>query len=904
MRSEPRSRITIPAISRSGDSPEFSLILPTFNERHNIETLLQRLTELLDAELAGRYELIVVDDDSPDLTWQVADAVANRHPAVRVFRRVGERGLSSAVAAGWAMSRGRILGVIDADLQHPPEHILDLLERIRGGADLAVASRHVEGGGVSDWSPSRRLLSRGAQAVGLLILPDVVGRLSDPMSGYFLLRREAIEGVPLSPVGYKILLEVLARGSIQSIAEVGYVFRERDSGESKVTTSQYGQYLRHLVRLRRQNPLAWFSILEHLPFGRFVKFGLVGLSGVFIDMLIFYLLSDPSMLGWGLTRSKIVAAEAAIISNFMWNDLWTFRDRTTGDPGAIARLRRLIKFNAICLAGLAINVVALNVLFNVFGMNRYIANLIAIVIVTGWNFGMNLGLNWRSTTPPQDARSLPRLDAVNGVVGVSVIGAAVLYFMGLERQSLWLDELYTVTTSTGTLADLIDFWRWDRHPPVFGFLLHGWSNLFGDSPGALRALSASAALLVPVSAYGFGRRVLPRPIAATAAVLFAGSVTALQYAQEARVYALLLLAATIATLAWLDALSKVRRQERPNVPVTYAVAAMLTASLHYYGAALVVFQIVYLGAVSLRRNGWRGPIIATSAIALGPATIELGLHLPHILASLDGSGWIREPSLRLFRGLIAFLVNPHKAILLIILALPLVTLGGVGRVRARAHIQRRLEQAVNHGLLDVLYLAIVPLVVLALSSFFVPTLIPRNAIVFLPSVTLIVAWWLSFSPTLGGLRLPITGAAIAIASISLYLPTHVKPTKEQWREVAQEVVTRAQPDVGIASLERASHQPAIQSGLNRESLWHYYLVRFGANVSHEPYLRAKAVANSPEAIASWIAEGEAAGRERLLLFYAHVDPLSDAARAAMEFEASSVEHLKWVDAGLYAIQLD
>jgi dolichol-phosphate mannosyltransferase len=165
------------------------------------------------------------------------------------MRRRGERGLSTAVIRGWQVARGEILGVMDADLQHPPSLNLELLRRM-AEADLAVGSRHAVGGGVSTWSVARRLLSRGAQLLGLLVLPGVLLRVSDPMSGYFQVRRAAIQGVELDPLGYKILVEVIARGRIREIAELGYVFREREQGESKVTWKLYVEYLRHLIRLR------------------------------------------------------------------------------------------------------------------------------------------------------------------------------------------------------------------------------------------------------------------------------------------------------------------------------------------------------------------------------------------------------------------------------------------------------------------------------------------------------------------------------------------------------------------------------------------------------------------------------------------------------------------------------
>jgi len=368
-------------------SIRLSVVIPTFNEGKNIAEIVRRLTDLLDGPLGDAYELIVVDDDSPDRTWETAQGLSRHNPRVRVVRRVGERGLSTAVIRGWQAARGDVLAVIDADLQHPPEVTLALWSEVDRGADLAVASRHVEGGGVSDWSALRRVLSRGAQLLGLFLLPGVVGRVSDPMSGYFMVRRAAIEGAAMSPLGYKILIEVLGRGSIRWIAEVPYVFRERLEGESKVTWRLYVEYLRHLLRLR----------LSRLPIDRFMRFATVGSSGVVVDMGLLYLLSDPHTLAWGLTRSKLVAAEAAIVNNFLWNDAWTFRDVAREQRGPRARLARFAKFQLVCLSGLILNTALLNVQFNYFGVNRYLANAVAIAIVTGYNFWLVMKLSWRAT---------------------------------------------------------------------------------------------------------------------------------------------------------------------------------------------------------------------------------------------------------------------------------------------------------------------------------------------------------------------------------------------------------------------------------------------------------------------------------------------------------------------------
>jgi dolichol-phosphate mannosyltransferase len=384
----PQGPLAVPAVRADTDrAMRLSLIIPTYNESKNVAELVRQLTALLDPVLGTGYELIVVDDDSPDKTWELAADLTATYPRLRVIRRQGERGLSTAVIRGWQAARGEVLAVIDADLQHPPEVTVELWKAMDRGADLAVGSRHVEDGGVSDWSLFRRAMSRGAQLLGLALLPGVLGRVSDPMSGYFMIRRDAIGDAVMSPLGYKILIEVIGRGRIKTIREVGYVFRERTEGESKVTWRLYIEYLRHLVRLRLGSAQA----------ARFMRFALVGASGVVVDMAALFLLSDARTLGFGLTRSKVLAAELAIMNNFLWNDAWTFRDLVGAQRGMSHKLRRFVKFNVICGIGLVLNVVLLNLMFNLLGMNRYLANLIAIAVVTAWNYWFNLKLSWRDT---------------------------------------------------------------------------------------------------------------------------------------------------------------------------------------------------------------------------------------------------------------------------------------------------------------------------------------------------------------------------------------------------------------------------------------------------------------------------------------------------------------------------
>jgi dolichol-phosphate mannosyltransferase len=369
--------------SKSNIKPlKFSLIVPTYNEKENIQQLITILVQLLDEIVPEEYELIVVDDNSPDKTWKLALELTSKYTQLKVMRRDSEKGLATAVIRGWQVARGDILGVIDADLQHPPHILVKLWQEIVKGADLAVASRNVEYGGVSEWNIIRRLLSRGAQILGLIILPEVVSRLSDPMSGYFMVRRDVLIDRLLRPSGYKILLEVLARGKIRWIGEVGYIFQERKTGNSKVTLQQYLEYIQHLIRLR----------LYLWRIQRFIRFCISGFSGVFVNMVVLYCLRE--FVGLGLTRSAILAAEVAIVNNFFWNDRWTFGDISRNQKGIGKKFKRFLKFNLICLLGLVLNILVLNLFYNFFSMNEYLANMMAIATVTLWNFWLNLKLSW------------------------------------------------------------------------------------------------------------------------------------------------------------------------------------------------------------------------------------------------------------------------------------------------------------------------------------------------------------------------------------------------------------------------------------------------------------------------------------------------------------------------------
>lgn len=229
------------------EQPLFSLVIPTYDERENILTLLGAAhTALGDRP----HEIIVVDDDSPDMTWKVVDDFARDHAWARSIRRRGERGLSSAVIAGFEGAQGDILGVMDADLSHDETILPALLDRIERGADMAIGSRRIRGGGATHWPWYRRLTSSVATRLAQRLL-DL--KISDPMSGYFVLKRSVYDAAKgtLKPTGYKILLELYCRARPRFVEEVPFVFRDRRQGHSKLSTSVIRQFLSMVLALRR-----------------------------------------------------------------------------------------------------------------------------------------------------------------------------------------------------------------------------------------------------------------------------------------------------------------------------------------------------------------------------------------------------------------------------------------------------------------------------------------------------------------------------------------------------------------------------------------------------------------------------------------------------------------------------
>ncbi len=223
---------------------DLTLIIPTYKEAENIPILVERIFRIFrDHSLDG--EVIIVDDNSPDGTWEVARRLKGEYDNLEVMCRVDKRGLSSAVLDGIELARGNIIGVMDADLSHLPEQIPDLVKPILlGESDFVIGSRYVKEGNIENWPFRRKVSSKLAILAARGLTP-----IKDPMSGFFFVRKEVIEGVELSPKGFKICLEILVKGKYKNVTEVPILFRNREYGESKMSSGVILEYFSHLAKL-------------------------------------------------------------------------------------------------------------------------------------------------------------------------------------------------------------------------------------------------------------------------------------------------------------------------------------------------------------------------------------------------------------------------------------------------------------------------------------------------------------------------------------------------------------------------------------------------------------------------------------------------------------------------------
>ena len=357
-------------------APELGVIIPTFNERANIPILVERLAGLLTS---CDWEVIFVDDNSPDGTAAAARAIGETDGRVRCIRRIGRRGLAGACLEGMLASQARYVAVMDADLQHDEAQLVPMLETLRSGrADLVVASRYLAGGSAAGLSRQRSRVSRWSNALvrGLLGI-----ELTDPMSGHFMIRRDVFEALApaLSSQGFKILLDILAtaHGKLRTV-ELPSDFRERRYGESKLDSKIALDFAALLTAKLTHDAVS----------ARFLLFCLVGLTGIAVHLSILRLLL---MVALAFGAAQALATVGAIAWNFVFNNLFTYRDqRLTG----LHFVTGLIRFQVICAIGAISNVGIATWIYD-YHSAWWIAGLGGAAIGAVWNFVVSAAFVWR-----------------------------------------------------------------------------------------------------------------------------------------------------------------------------------------------------------------------------------------------------------------------------------------------------------------------------------------------------------------------------------------------------------------------------------------------------------------------------------------------------------------------------
>lgn len=354
-----------------------SVILPTYNESENLPILLDRLeTHLRDFN----YEIIVVDDNSPDGTWRIAEDRAAASPRIRSLRRIDERGLSSAVVAGMQMAEGRVFAVMDSDLQHDETALIDIVSPILDGdADIALGSREADGGSYGEWGRWRRFVSWTGKQLARRMLGITV---DDPMSGYFAVSRERFDEVAdaINPKGFKILLEFLARGPRPRAVEVGYEFRDRVHGTTKLTGSVVGAYLLALLDL----------VFGRMVSATFTAYALVGALGVGVRFGAFSALSSV-----GVAAAAIIAIELSVLTNYWLNNRFTFAEQRRRGRNLVTGL---VPFHLIAAHGIVVQI-GLIAAFGKAGPELLDAGiglqLLGILVATTGNYFLNRTITWR-----------------------------------------------------------------------------------------------------------------------------------------------------------------------------------------------------------------------------------------------------------------------------------------------------------------------------------------------------------------------------------------------------------------------------------------------------------------------------------------------------------------------------
>ena len=362
---------------------QLSIVIPSFNERNNVKAIVDRIEGALQGiQLA--YEIWFIDDSSDD-TPRILAELASQNPHVNFHHRSAKSGLGTAVVEGFRRSKGEYIVVMDADLQHPPELIPEMVNQLREVSDVVIPSRFIAGGSDGGLNAFRKLVSWTARSIGRLAIKRL-RKVTDCTGGFFGLRRQVVERADLNPVGWKILIEVLVKGSYQSVVEIPYAFLARNADESKMSLAEQWNYLRHILKL------LWSSAEDR----RFVLYCLVGGLGVLVN------LAAMSVLFYGFrihaVAASVLASVIAMIHNFLWHDRVTWKEHR---QAGWRKTLRMPVFVLISLSGIAVTALFVR-LFEVLGLWELAGQCVGIVAATGWTFLANNRWTW-----PRSLQEMP-----------------------------------------------------------------------------------------------------------------------------------------------------------------------------------------------------------------------------------------------------------------------------------------------------------------------------------------------------------------------------------------------------------------------------------------------------------------------------------------------------------------
>ena len=362
---------------------DLTVIIPTFREEANIRHIITEVdTVFKKNSLDG--EILVVDDNSPDNTIAIVNELKKTQTNLSLLVRTSDHGLSQSVADGFLHASSDVFVVIDADMSHPPALIPKMYEEIRAGSDVVIGSRYMEGGGIKKWPLKRRIISLGATFLGRLLFPDI----TDPVSGFFAIRKDVVAQARLKPRGYKILLEVLGKGTWEHDKEIPFEFSDREIGSSKLKIKTIIEYAQQVL------DITLYSFAHHQSaawreWKKVFKFGIVGLTGVVVNLALLALLLMVGLSGYIALFFAIIVA---ILNNFLWNDLWTFRDSPRRTVTSV--WERLWSFYTVSAGGAVINYGVAVLLSHFIGMKIDLADLIGILIGFIRNFLVNRRFTW------------------------------------------------------------------------------------------------------------------------------------------------------------------------------------------------------------------------------------------------------------------------------------------------------------------------------------------------------------------------------------------------------------------------------------------------------------------------------------------------------------------------------